>query len=450
MTFLVLFLLFFLSFSLFLLLLLFFFLFSSFSFPLVLLSSFSLFLFLCSFFSLFSSSLSLSFFLSFFSFFHVFLFFLSVFLSFSLSVFCLSLLSVLASLSLFCLSFFSLCISLASSCAVAVDGRFSLFRHLSLSLSLSLSVFLSLSLSVFPLSLSSSLSFFSFFFFAVFFSKTKYYAVFCWILFCIGLIGGSSTRLERTLSTDKANCAIQVWLSESTTICWEIASSFGRHHFGLSYGSFWQQRRLSWEHIFYVVSMVCWIISPMFEILRCRLDQRNREELHASARFNLFPCKLCYTRRDTEYDVTYVGFAWDLSGAWMFMASSLLYLFSALLCYHWEALWEYYDPCYVMEIIAGVIFILNALVLFADHARTRYLKKGKIFYRDTDADSTRDFEATRDREAITYDMEAATRDNETSHDLEGGHVRDEAFVWSQQSHLIVSFDRVSSDKYEFE
>ncbi len=181
-----------------------------------------------------------------------------------------------------------------------------------------------------------------------------------------------------------------------------------------------------WAYVWYAGSMVFWAVYAILEMIRCTVDRVNRDRLEASARFYFCPFEMCNRGIDRSCAV-HVNFAWDMMGAIFFFLGSIIYLLSALIWYN-ALLEEPHSLGYTwMEVAAALMFILNSACLFVNHGVMRWLKKvrfsllvssfllsvtqGMIFYRDTDLETTKDMERTRDREAIT-------RDAEYSHDFE--------------------------------
>ncbi len=160
------------------------------------------------------------------------------------------------------------------------------------------------------------------------------------------------------------------------------------------------------EYAWYQGSMIFWIIYAIFEIFRCTRDRLNRDLLKAPARFYLFP----WGQKKHVPDAQHVGFAWDLCGSYLFLIASCLYLLSAYLWYFGYAVpgsEERCAACYMLEITAATVFIVNGFTAMANQAVNRYLKRGEIFYHDSDLETTRDFEPTKDTEACaSLDAEA--------------------------------------------
>lgn len=168
-----------------------------------------------------------------------------------------------------------------------------------------------------------------------------------------------------------------------------------------------------WAHVWYVGSTCFWMVYALFEISRCTMDRLNRDRLQAAARFYLFPCLPSAQQAKQAPGTQHVGVSWDLLGAIFFFVGSFGYFLNAVICDAWPEEVSY-DPCFLMQIISAFIFILNSAALFVHHAVLRYLKKGQIFYRDTDLESTKDAERTRDpsrneEKDVSHDFEAEDR-----------------------------------------
>lgn len=189
----------------------------------------------------------------------------------------------------------------------------------------------------------------------------------------------------------------------------------------------------AYEFAWYLAAMVLWMLYASMEIARGNRDRLNREQLNATTRFFLFPCG---ERKRLQHvpGVVYIGFAWDLCGSVLFWLASAVYLASANFWYFLRI--DDCPECYIFEMVGAALFIINALCCImhqgtrgpSPSARAplpphrftpsavvlRRLKSGRLFFVDSDPETTFNFEATRDQEVLAGDVDAEGTGETTS------------------------------------